>query len=104
MSLKTATISDISSLLASGSGKVTYTLGTAYTNKDTGHEFYYKNTASATAPTKPAAYDDFSTSGWTKITTASATDVTVTATHYLALAQLDENGKVIQFGYVAAGA
>ena len=102
VSLKTSTIDDISSLLTAGSGKVTYTLGTAYTNRDTGHEYYYKNTASAAAPTVPACYDDFATAGYTKITTASATDVTVTATHYLVLAHLDENGRVIEFGKKAA--
>lgn len=102
VSLKTAAIDDISSLLTAGSGKVTYTLGTAYTNKKTGHEYYYKNTASATAPTVPACYDDFDVSGYTKISAATATDVTVTATHYLVLVHLDENGRVIEFGKKAA--
>ena len=102
VSLKTATIDDISSLLTAGSGKVTYTLGTAYTNKETGHEFYYLDTDAATAPTVPACYDDFATAGYTKIATASATDVTVTATHYLVLAHLDENGRVLEFGKKAA--
>ena len=102
VSLKTATIDDISSLLTAGSGKVTYTLGSAYTNKDAGHEYWQKDTDSATAPAVPACYDDLVTTGYTKIATASATDVTVTATHYLVLAHLDENGKVVEFGKVAA--
>jgi len=104
VSLKTAVIDDISSLLAAGSGKVTYTIGTAYTNKDTDHEYWYKNTASATAPTVPACYDELVTTGYTKIATASATDVTVTATHYLVLCHVDENGRILEFGKVAAGA
>lgn len=104
VSLKTATIDNISTLLTAGSGKVTYTIGTAYTNRDTGHEYWYKDTDSASAPTVPACYDELVTSGYTKITTASATDVTVTATHYLVLCHLDENGRIIEFGSAAAGA
>lgn len=102
VSLKTATIDDISSLLTAGSGKVTYTLGTAYTNKDTGHEYWYKDSNSSAAPTVPACYDDFDTSGYTKISTASATDVTVASGEYLVLVHLDENGRVIEFGKKAA--
>lgn len=104
VSLKTATVNSISSLLTAGSGKVTVTLGTAYTGRDTGHKFYYLDTDSATAPTVPTAYSDIDLSSYTEVTAATATDVTVTATHYLVLVHVDENGYVLQFGSKAATA
>lgn len=105
ISLTATTITDIgATMLAAGSGKVTYTLGTAYTNRLSGTEFYYKNTASAAALTAPAVYDAVTLGTYTKITTASATDVTVTATHKMILVHVDANGRALEWGYAAAGA
>lgn len=98
------TVDSITDLLTAGSGKVTYTIGAAWTNRKTGHEYYYKDTDSASNPTNPTAYDAFDSTGYTKIATAAATDVTVTATHYLVLVHVDENGRIVEYGEVAAGA
>jgi hypothetical protein len=104
VSLKTATIDAIPSgtaTVVAGSGKVTVT-AVGYASLDTGHTIYYLDTNSATAMTVPACYDDLDTATWTKITSAVAVDVTVTATHYCAVVQLDENGRIIEFTQVAA--
>ncbi len=105
VSLKTATIitiDDAGGDVDSESGNIEITLGDAYTNRDTGHKFYYYDTNSASAPTAPATYDDLDVSAYTEIATASETNVTVTATHYCIVVELDENGRVIAYTAVAA--
>lgn len=105
VSLKTAdapTIVDLGGTVVAGTGKVTITLDDAYEKRDTGHTFYYYDTGSATTPAAPAVYDDLDVSGFTKIEVKTATDVTATATHYVQVVALDENGRVIGYSAVAA--
>ena len=105
VSLKTAaapTIVDLGGTVVAGTGKVTITLGDAYEKRDTGHTFHYYDTDSATAPEAPAVYDDLDVSGFTEIKAKTATDVTATATHYVQVVALDENGRVIGYSAVAA--
>jgi hypothetical protein len=90
--------------VVAGSGKVEITLGADYTNRDTGHKFYYIDTDSATAPAVPAVYDVLDPDGWTEIDGAAKVTVTVTATHYCRVVQLDENGRVLQYSAAAATA
>lgn len=106
VSLKTATITgfDTGVLTTSGATNVTYTLGDLYTNKDTGHEFYYFDGGSAAAKTAPACYDDFSLTGYVKIASAAAVADTVTSTYYGALVEVDENGRAIRFATIQASA
>ena len=107
VSLKTAdapTIDDLGGTVVAGSGKVTITLGNAFTKRDEGHEFYYLDTDSATAPTTaPAVYDEIDLDGYTKITEATGFDVTVAAGDYCVVVALDENDRVIGYSAVAAG-
>lgn len=105
ISLKAATIATIDAVggdVDAESGNVEITLGAAYTNRDTGHKFYYLDTNSATAPTAPNCYDELDVSTYTEITVATEVNVTVTATHYAIVVQLDENGRVIAYTAVAA--
>jgi hypothetical protein len=97
VSLKTATVTAIASSVFgnSVSGTVTITLGTLYSAKETGHEFYYLDTDSANAPTAPVTYDALPTS--TKINTADAVSVTVTKTHYINLYEVDANNKIVRY-------
>jgi len=101
ISLKTAAADAVTGVVA-GTNKVEITLGTDYTNKDTGHEFYYIDTDSATAPAVPAVYDELDISAWTKIAEATKVTVSMTATHYCRVVQLDENSRVVQYKAVAS--
>jgi hypothetical protein len=105
VSLKTAavpTIDDLGGAVVAGTGKVTITLGEAFTKRDEGHEFYYLDTDSATAPTAPKVYDEIDLNGYTKITKATNDDVTVTADDYCVVVAVDENERVIGYSAVAA--
>jgi hypothetical protein len=101
ISLKTAAPGAVTGVVA-GSGKVEITLGADYTNRDTGHKFYYIDTDSATAPAVPAVYDVLDPALWTEIDAATKVSVTVTATHYCRVVQLDEKGRVLQYSAAAA--
>lgn len=97
-SLKTATIAGFASgiIASTGATDANYTLGALYTNKDTGHEFYYLDGGSATELAAVACYDDLTLTGWVKIESAAkVTDVT-TSKYYNYLVELDENGRVIR--------
>jgi hypothetical protein len=98
------TIDEIGGDVDSESGNIEITLGAAYTGRDTGHKFYYYDTNSASAPTAPAPYDEFDVTLFTEITVATEINVTTTATHYAQVVQLDENGRVVAYTAVAAGA
>jgi hypothetical protein len=105
ISLKTATIASIDDVggdVDAESGNIEITLGDAYTNRDTGHTFWYIDTNSDVAPTAPNAYDEFDTSGYTELTTAAETDVAVAADDYAIVVELDENNRVIAYTAVAA--
>lgn len=107
VSLKAATVKTIDQLggnVDAESGNISITLGDAFTNRDTGHKFYYYDTNSASAPTPPVTYDDFDVTLFTEITVATEVNVTTTATHYVQVVALDENGRVIGYTQVAAGA
>ena len=98
ISLKTADITgfDTGIITSTGATNATYTLGDDYTNKDTGHEFYFLDGGSATELADVACYAEIDLTGWTKITAATAvTDVTVTK-YYNYLVEVDENGLVIR--------
>ena len=98
VSLKTADITgfDTGVITSTGATNATYTLGDLYTNKDTGHEFYFYDGGSATELTDVACYDEITLTGWTKIESASAvTDVTTTK-YYNYLIEVDANGRVIR--------
>lgn len=101
VSLKTATVEAVTTV-ATTSGKVTVTLGAAYTNRDTGHKFYYLDTNATTVPAVPACYDELDVTGWTEIKEATAVEITVTATHIARVVQLDENDRVVQYKHIAA--
>lgn len=100
VSLKTAaapSIADLGGTVAATTNKVTITLGTAFTGRDAGHEFYYLDTDATSNPTNPVAYDEVDITSYTKITDATAVEVTMTATHYCVVVALDENGRVIGY-------
>ena len=103
VSLKTATIGAVTGVV-SGSQKVEITLGDDYTKRDAGHKFYYIDTGSATIPAVPACYDELDVASWTEISTAAKVTEAATATHIVRVVQLDENGRVVQYKAVAAGA
>ncbi len=105
ISLKVATIAGFSAaeLLTPDATHVTYTIAT-YATRDTGHKFYYLTTGTVAAVTVPAAYDDFVATSYTEITDANAHNVAVTSGYYGALAEIDENGKVIRFETLKASA
>ena len=98
VSLKTAVIAGFSAaeLLTPDATHVTYTIAT-YATRDTGHKFYYLTTGTVAAVAVPAAYDDFVATSYTEITDASAHNVVVTSGYFGALAEIDENGRVIRF-------
>ena len=98
------TIDQIGGDIDAESGNIEITLGTAFTGRDTGHKFYYIDTDSATAPATPAVYDVIDVSTWTEITVATEVNVTTTATHYVRVVMLDENGRVLAYTAVAATA
>ena len=104
-SLKIATIAGFSAdeLKTTGATNITYTIANIAT-KDTGHKFYYLTTATLAAVTVPAAYDDFVATAYTEITTADAVAKTVTSGYFGALAEIDENGRVIRFETIQASA
>jgi len=98
ISLKTADITgfDTGIITSTGATNATYTLGSDYTNKDTGHEFYFLDGGSATELADIACYAEIDLTGWTKIAAATAvTDVTVTK-YYNYLIEVDENELVIR--------
>ena len=105
VSLKTATIAGFSAdeLKTTSATNVTYTIAT-YATKDTGHKFYYFDGGSAAAKTAPACYDDFDTTGYVEIVSASAVSDVVTSGYYGALVELDENGRAIRFETIQATA
>ena len=90
--------------VVAGSGKVEITLGADYTNRDTGHKFYYIDTDATTVPAVPAVYDELDPTLWTEIDGAAVETVVVTATHYCRVVQLDENGRVLQYSAAVATA
>ena len=101
ISLKTAAPDAVTGVVA-GTNKVEITLGADYTNRDPGHKFYYLDTDSATAPAVPAVYDELVVATWTEIAEATKVTVSMTATHYCRVVQLDENGRVLQYSAVAS--
>lgn len=100
VSLKTATIKTIDEVggnVDNEADNMEITLGDAYTNRDTGHKFYYLDTNSTAAPTAPACYDDFDISTYTEITVATEVNVVVVTDDYGIVVELDENGRVIAY-------
>ena len=98
VSLKTATIAGFGSgvLESSGATNASYTLGTLFTNKDAGHEFYYLDGGSATELAAVACYDELDTTGWVKITVATKVDDVTISKYYNYLVELDENGRIVR--------
>lgn len=98
VSLKTATIAGFGSgiLASSGATNASYTLGTLFTNRDAGHEFWYLDGGSSTELAAVACYDDLDTTGWVKITVATKVDDVTTSKYYNYLVELDENGRIIR--------
>jgi hypothetical protein len=105
VSLKVATIAGFSAaeLLTPDATHITYTIAT-YATRDTGHKFYYLTTGTLAAVTVPAAYDDFVATSYTEIADAAAHNVAVTSGYFGALAEVDENGRVIRFETLQASA
>lgn len=103
VSLKTATIAGFSAaeLSTTGATNVTYTIAD-YATRDTGHKFYYFDGGSSAAKTAPACYDDFDTTGYVEINSATAVADVVTSGYYGALVELDENGRAIRFETIKA--
>lgn len=103
VSLKTATIAGFSAseLSTTGATNVTYTIAN-YATRDTGHKFYYFDGGSAAAKTAPACYDDFDTTGYVEIVSATAVADVVSSGYYGALVELDENGRAIRFETIKA--
>lgn len=98
VSLKTATIAGFGTgiIASTGATDANYTLGALYTNRETGHKFYYLDGGSATELAAVACYDDLDTTDWVEIESAAkVTDVT-TSKYYNYLVELDENGRVIR--------
>lgn len=102
VSLKTATIAGMPTgvLTSTGATNVTVTPGASWTGRDTGHEYWYLTAGSATAKSVPNAYDDFVTTGYTKAAAADAVLITVTTGQHSAVAELDENGRVVRFSRI----
>jgi hypothetical protein len=90
--------------VAAGVGKITVTLGSALASLPTGYKVYAATTGSASAPTTPKAYDDYDVSSMTEISAATATDITVTATHYGVVVLVDTNDKVVAYSTAVATA
>jgi len=106
ISLKTADIDAVTGKVAAGSEKVEITITNyvALLAANPGHTWKYLDLDSATPMAVPACYDDITTTSWTAIESAAKVTVAMTATHYCAVAQFDENGKVIEFTQVKATA
>ena len=106
VSLKTAVITgfDTGVITTTGATNITYTLGDLYTNRDTGHKFYYLDGGSVAATTAPACYDEFTLTGYVEITAATAVADVVTTSYYGALVEIDENGRAIRFATLQASA
>jgi hypothetical protein len=102
VSLKTATIAGFGSgiIASSGATNASYTLGALFTNKDTGHEFYYLDGGSATELAAVACYDEITLTGWEKIEAATKVDDVTTSKYYNYLIEVDENGRVIRRGVI----
>ena len=98
VSLKTATIAGFGSgvLASSGATNASYTLGTLFTNREAGHEFWYLDGGSATELAAVACYDVLDTTDWVKITVATKVDDVTTSKYYNYLVELDENGRIIR--------
>lgn len=98
VSLKTTTIAGFGSgvLASSGATNASYTLGTLFTNRDAGHEFWYLDGGSATELAAVACYDDLDTTGWVKITVATKVDDVTTSKYFNYLVELDENGRIVR--------
>lgn len=98
VSLKTATIAGFGSgvIASSGATNASYTLGTLFTNRDAGHEFWYLDGGSATELAAVACYDDLDTSDWVKITVATKVDDVTTSKYFNYLVELDENGRIVR--------
>jgi hypothetical protein len=98
VSLKTATIAGFGSgiLASSGATNASYTLGTLFTNREAGHEFWYLDGGSATELAAVACYDELDTTDWVKITVATKVDDVTTSKHFNYLVELDENGRIIR--------
>jgi hypothetical protein len=105
VSLKTATIAGFSAdeLKTTGATNITYTIAN-YATRDAGHKFYYLSTATAAAVSVPAAYDEFVATSYTEIVSADAVSKTVSSGYFGALAEVDENGRVIRFETIQAHA
>jgi hypothetical protein len=102
VSLKVATAPTIDALggdVDNEADNMEITLGDAFTNRDTGHKFYYLDTNSATAPTAPKVYDEIDLTSYTEITVATEVNVTIATDDYGVVVAVDENGRVI--GYTA---
>jgi hypothetical protein len=102
VSLKTATIAGFGSgvLASTGATDASYTLGTLFTNRDAGHEFWYLDGGSASELAAVACYDKLNTSGWNKITVATKVVDVTTSKYYNYLVELDENGRIIRRGMI----
>jgi hypothetical protein len=98
VSLKPTTIAGFGSgvLASSGATNASYTLGDLFTNRDTGHEFWYLDGGSATELAAVACYDELDTTGWVKITVATKVDDVTVSKYYNYLVELDENGRIIR--------
>ena len=98
VSLKTATVAGFGSgiLASSGATNASYTLGTLFTNRETGHEFWYLDGGSATELAAVACYDDLDTTGWVKIDAATKVDDVTVSKYYNYLVELDENGRIVR--------
>lgn len=98
VSLKTATIDGFGSgvLASSGATNASYTLGTLYTNRETGHKFYYLDGGSATELAAVACYDDLDTTDWVEVAATTKVDDITTSKYYNYLVELDENGRIVR--------
>ncbi len=98
VSLKTATVAGFGSgiLASSGATNASYTLGTLFTNRETGHEFWFLDGGSATELAAVECYGDLDTTGWVKITEATKVDDVTVSKYYNYLVELDENGRIIR--------
>lgn len=98
VSLKPATaptIDDLGGTILNEADNMSITLGDAFTKRDEGHEFYYLDTNSTTAPTAPAVYDEIDLTSYTKLTAATEVDVAVVTDDYGVVVAVDENKRVI---------
>ena len=98
VSLKTAAIATFGTgiLASSGATNASYTLGAIYTNRETGHKFYFLDGGSATELAAVACYDDLDTTGWVEIEAATKVDDVTVSKYYNYLVELDENGRIVR--------